>query len=167
MENSFDKILTVYEEDLFLKEKLIFDFEEYIFVIPVFIDKKNLFLTVLNNRQKLITFPDQNDVLHDNPEIIKNYKILFETFFSFLDSKKMSSRKISEWTIEIDSIEAICYNENYVRHIMVFYSKMLSKSGKIRTVPENEYQSVKEMIFKEIAMFYIKLGKFVKGNKIR
>ena len=167
MENSFDKILTVYEEDLFLKEKLIFDFEEYIFVIPVFIDKKNLFLAVLNYRQKLITFLDSNDVLNDNPEIIKNYKILFETFFSFLDSKKMSSRKISEWTIEIDSIEAICYNENYVRHIMVFYSKMLSKNGKIRTVPENEYQSVKEMIFKEIAMFYIKLGKFVKGNNIR
>ena len=167
MENSFDKILTVYEEDLFIKEKFIFDFEEYIIVIPVFIDKKNLFLAVLSNRQKTITFLDSNDVLNDNPEIIKNYKILFETFFSFIDSRKICERKICEWEIEIDSIEAICYNENYVRHIMVFYSKMLSKNGKIRTVPENEYQSVKEIIFKELAMFYIKLGKFVKGNNIR
>ena len=167
MENSFDKILTVYEEDLFIKEKFIFDFEEYIIVIPVFIDKKNLFLAVLSNRQKTITFLDSNDVLNDNPEIIKNYKILFETFFSFIDSRKICERKICEWEIEIDSIEAICYNENYVRHIMVFYSKMLSKNGKIRTVPENEYQSVKEMIFKELAMFYIKLGKFVNGNNIR
>ena len=122
---------------------------------------------MLSNRQKTITFLDSNDVLNDNPEIIKNYKILFETFFSFIDSRKICERKICEWEIEIDSIEAICYNENYVRHIMVFYSKMLSKNGKIRTVPENEYQSVKEMIFTELAMFYIKLGKFVKGNNIR
>ena len=44
---------------------------------------------------------------------------------------------------------------------------LISKNGKIRTVPETEYQSVKEMIFKELAMFYIKLGKFVKGNKLQ
>ena len=43
MENSFDKLLTVYDEDLFIKEKCIFDYEEYIIVVPVFIDKETVF----------------------------------------------------------------------------------------------------------------------------
>lgn len=163
---SFDKVLMMYSDDIFVgKNKLVFDIVEYIIGVPIFVNKTNLFLAILNNRNKTVTFLDSNDILNDNPDLKDKYSKIFEEFFAFLNKKKIAKNDLNGWTFDIDSIEAICYNETYAKYIMIYYSKLICQNGKIKTINENEYQVVREIIFKEIAMFYVKLGNFVKGNK--
>ena len=163
---SFDKVLMVYSDDIFVgNNKLVFDMVEYIIGVPIFVDKSNLFLAVINNRNKTVTYLDSNDIMNDDPDLMDKFTKIFEEFFSFLNEKKIAKKDLSGWNFDIDSIEAICYNERYAKHIMVYYSKMICQNGKIKTINENEYQVIREIIFKELAMFFVKLGIFVKGNK--
>ena len=91
---------------------------------------------------------------------MNNYTLIFKKFFKYLFDRKLCKENISEWNFSADSIESICYDENMSNQIMTYYSKLICLNGKISTVDDKNFDKIREELFKEIAMFYIIIGKF-------
>jgi hypothetical protein len=72
----------------------------------------------------------------------------------------------NKFNISVDSENSLIFDENYLNVIMTFYTKLLTLKGKNEKIQENKYKIIKEEIFKEISMFYIKLNKFLLEKKI-
>lgn len=165
--NSFAALYKQYQNDLFENStkghRLIFD-EDYIIVIPIHVylnlansEQKKLFLAMIEINKRKITFLDSDDVLNDNNEVVMNYKILFDSFFSYLMKEKISRKNLQGFKCECNSIDSMCYDKEYAEIIMVYYSQLISKSGKIRLISDKEYPTIRDNLFKEIAGFFIKL----------
>ncbi len=170
--DTYDNLMHLYKEDLFVDDNFIFDIEDYIVVIPIYTykniespnEENKLFLAVFNCKNKNVTYLDSNDILNDNDTVMNNYTLIFKKFFKHLSEIKICKENISEWNYTADSIESICYDENLSNHIMTYYSKLICLNGKISTIEESNYTKIREELFKEISMLYIILGKFTKDE---
>ena len=164
----YDNLLHLYKEDLFIDDTFIFDIKDYIIAIPIYTykniespnEENKLFLAVFNCNTKKIIYLDSNDILSENAEVMNNYTLIFKKFFKYLFDRKLCKENISEWNFSADSIESICYDENMSNQIMTYYSKLICLYGKISTVDDKDFDKIREELFKEIAMFYIIIGKF-------
>ena len=164
----YDNLLHLYKEDLFIDDTFIFDIKDNIIAIPIYTykniespnEENKLFLAVFNCNTKKIIYLDSNDILSENAEVMNNYTLIFKKFFKYLFDRKLCKENISEWNFSADSIESICYDENMSNQIMTYYSKLICLYGKISTVDDKDFDKIREELFKEIAMFYIIIGKF-------
>ena len=164
----YDNLLHLYKEDLFIDDTFIFDIKDNIIAIPIYTykniespnEENKLFLAVFNCNTKKIVYLDSNDILSENAEVMNNYTLIFKKFFKYLFDRKLCKENISEWNFSADSIESICYDENMSNQIMTYYSKLICLNGKISTVDDKNFDKIREELFKEIAMFYIIIGKF-------
>ena len=123
--------------------------------------RQKLFLSLFDTQTKKVRFLDSDDTLSEMSKVVENYKTIFNDFLQYLTDKNIS-KNATGWDYDIDSIESICYTEDVQNHLMVWYSKMICETGEMETIEENKYTKIKENIFKQVAMFFISLGKFVK-----
>ena len=160
-DKAYSELLNKYRDSLYRSNALIFDNNEYIVVVPVYVNENYLFLALIENAMNTITFLDSNDQLSDHSEMAGNYERIFLHLFTHLNTEGLCVKDLSRFKCVNDSIEALCYDNSITKQITLHYSKQICKKGKIETVNEDEYQNVKRMIYAELAMFYLKLNDFI------
>ena len=157
----YNELLNKYKDSLYMSDKLIFDNDEYIVVVPVYVNEKYLFLAMIDNAENTITFLDSNDQLSDHSEMVGNYERIFLRLFTHLNTEGLCEKDLSSFKCVNDSIEALCYDNSIAKQIMLYYAKQICKKGQIETVDDDEYQNVKHTIYAELSMFYLKLNDFI------
>ena len=160
-DNVYNELLDKYKDSLYISDKLIFDNDEYIVVVPVYVNEKYLFLAMIENAENTITFLDSNDQLSDHSEMVGNYERIFLRLFTHLNGEGLCEKDLSSFKCVNDSIEALCYDNSIAKQIMLYYAKQICKKGQIETVNDDEYQNVKRTIYAELSMFYLKLNDFI------
>jgi hypothetical protein len=160
-DNVYNELLNKYKDSLYMSDKLIFDNDEYIVVVPVYVNEKYLFLAMIDNAENTITFLDSNDQLSDHSEMVGNYERIFLRLFTHLNTEGLCEKDLSSFKCVNDSIEALCYDNSIAKQIMLYYAKQICKKGQIETVDDDEYQNVKHTIYAELSMFYLKLNDFI------
>ena len=160
----YDKILNMFEDDIYFEEKLIFDMKNAIIIVPINTNgqEKEFTYFKIENSSKNITV-NKNINLQDINKLIGVLSIFLQyanslknAKFTFYNYKIVFDNSINEWS-----------NGKMRNFYLAYYSYSLnSKTDTLKIIEnEDENKKITKIIFKQIAEFFIGLAKFINETK--
>ena len=158
----YNKILSIYEDDLFFENEFIFDIKNAIIIVPInanIYEKEFTFFKVENNSKNIIA--NKNIKLQDLDNLTEILKIFLQ-YANYLKNTKFSP---PNYKIIFDNSIREYPSGKMINFYLAYYAYFLNINRNIAKISKKEGNRINGIIFKQIAEFFIKLGKFINNLK--